>query len=130
MLARTALATDSVWPPANELGQVFDYTVPGNPPPIIDATNFDIENQFTINFTATVPNPETFETWNTINYTNNGLMVANAPLSINGVFLSIAPGCGFLFDTQTTNVNDHQMAGTFYNPGSIRVNSQMTSRPC
>jgi hypothetical protein len=123
MLARTALATDSVWPPANELGQVFDYTVPGNPPPIIDATNFDIENQFTINFTATVPNPETFETWNTINYTNNGLMVANAPLSINGVFLSIAPGCGFLFDTQTTNVNDHQMAGTFYNPGSIRVNS-------
>ena len=38
MLARTALATDSVWPPANELGQVFDYTVPGNPPPIIDAT--------------------------------------------------------------------------------------------
>jgi len=123
MLARAALATDPIWPPANEIGQVFNYTVPGNPPPMIDATAFDNENQFTINFTAPTANPEIFETWNTINYTNNGLMIANAPLSTNGIFLSIAPGCGYLFDTQTTNVIDHQMAGTFYNPGTIRVNS-------
>jgi hypothetical protein len=123
VLARTALATDPIWPPAGEIGQVFNYTVPGTPPPNIDATTFDNENQFTINFTAATANPEIFETWNTINYTNNGLMIANAPLSTNGIFLTIAPGCGYLFDTQTTNVIDHQMAGTFYNPGTIRVNS-------
>ena len=34
-----------------------------------------------------------------------------------------SPGCGFIFDTQTTNVIPRQMAGTFYNPGTIRVNS-------
>src|ERR1035437_3966580 len=123
LLARPALATDALWPPADQLGQVFNYTVPGNPPPMIDATAFDNENQFTINFQAPTANPEIFETWNTVNYTNNGLMVANSPVSTTGIFLSIAPGCGFLFDTQTTNVIPRKLAGTFYNPGTIRVNS-------
>ena len=123
LLARPALATDASWPPAGQLGQVFNYTVPGNPPPTIDATNFDNENQFTINFSLFTANPEIFETLNTVNYTNNGLMVASAPLSTTGIFLSEAPGCGFQFDTRTTNVIPQQMAGTFYNPGAIRVNS-------
>lgn len=123
ILARAALATDALWPPADQLDQVFNYTVPGNPPPTIDATAFDIENQFTVNFSATVLNPEFFEPWNTVNYTNNGLMVANAPISITGIFLTFSPGCGFEFDTQTTNANSPQMAGTFYNAGTIRVNS-------
>lgn len=123
LLARPAMATDALWPPADQLGAVFNFSVPGNPPPVIDATAFDNENQFTINFTATTPNPEIFETWNTVNYTNNGLMVANAPLSTNGIILSISPGCGFLFDQQSSSSGFHNMAGTFYNPGQIRVNS-------
>ena len=123
LLARPALATDALWPPADQLGQVFNYTVPGNPPPMIDATAFDNENQFTINFTAATANPEIFETWNTVNYTNNGLMVANSAVSTTGIIFLIAPGCGFLFDTQTTNVIPRKMAGTFYNPGTIRCAS-------
>jgi hypothetical protein len=124
LLARPAMATDPVWPPTSQLGQVFNYTVPGNPPPAIDATNFDNENQFTINFSSFTANPEIFETLNTVNYTNNGLMVANSPVTTNGLFITLNNlGCGFLFDTQTTNVIARQMAGTFYNPGAIRVNS-------
>src|ERR1035437_8589468 len=123
LLARPALATDALWPPADQLGQVFNYTVPGNPPPVIDATAFDNENQFTINFTAATANPEIFETWNTVNYTNKGLMVASSAVSTTGILLSTAPGCGFLFDTQTTNVIPRKMAGTFYNPGTIRCAS-------
>ena len=92
LLAPSAMATDALWPPADQLGQVFNYTVPGNPPPTIDATAFDNENQFTINFTALTANPEIFEPWNTVNYTNNGLMVANSPISTNGVFLTISSG--------------------------------------
>lgn len=123
LLARSAMATDALWPPADQLGQVFNYTIPGNPPPIIDAAAFDNENQFTINASAGVANAEIFKTWNTVNYTNNGLMVANSPISTNGVFISESPGCGFDFDTVTTNVIPERMAGTFYNPGTIRVNS-------
>jgi len=90
---------------------------------VIDAAAFDIENQFSINFSAAVLNPELFETWNTVNYTNNGLMVALAQATSTSVFLFELPGCGFEFDTQTTNANSPQMAGTFYNPGTIRANS-------
>src|SRR5258706_16088949 len=68
LLARPALATDAQWPPADQLGAVFNFTVPGSPPPVIDATTFDNENRFTINYTALTANPEIFETWNTINY--------------------------------------------------------------
>ena len=132
LLARPALATDAIWPPPEQWGQVFDYAVPGNPPPVIDATAFDNENQFNISFAAPnineiVHNPEIFETWNTINYTNNGQMTANNPSETNifflNSFLNSVPGCGFLFDTQTTNVISRKMAGTFYNPGTIRANS-------
>ena len=123
MLVQASQATDAIWPPADQMGQVFNYTVPGNPPPTIDATAFDNENEFTINFSVITANPEIYETWNTINYTNNGLMVANSPVSTNGILLQIAPGCGFLFDTQTTNVISKRMAGSFYNTGDIRANS-------
>jgi hypothetical protein len=122
-LARVALATDALWPPPDQLDQAFNYTVPGNPPPPIDATAFDIENSFTINFDSSALNPELFEPWNTINYTNNGLMVADNAALIDGVILDSDLGCGFDFETQTTNVIPQQMAGTFYNPGTIRANS-------
>ncbi len=124
-LATAALATDPLY--LNTGAPVYNVSIPGNPPPTIDATAFDNEDSFTINFTATTTlamfNAETFETWNTINYTNRGLMVANAPLATNDDILTIAPGCGFQFDTQTTNVIPRTPAGSFYNPGTIRVNS-------
>jgi hypothetical protein len=102
----------------------LNYSVPGNPPPTVDATAFDNENTYTVSFTALTVNPEFYETWNTVNYTNNGTMTVNSPIVTNinsGVFGSA--GCGFKFDTQTTNVIPRQMAGTFYNPGTIRCDS-------
>src|SRR4051812_41310029 len=78
MLVQAGQATDAIWPPADQMGQVFNYTVPSSPPPTIDATTFDNENEFPINFSVITANPEIYETWNTINYTNNGLMVANS----------------------------------------------------
>jgi hypothetical protein len=127
MLVRPALATDAMWPPADQVGAIFNFTVPGNPPPVIDATLFDNQNKFTINFEAVTANPETFETWNTIFYTNNGLMVANAPLSTNGIVLTISPGCGFVFDQQSTSTGFHTQAGTFYSAGDIQVNSVLNN---
>ena len=109
----------------NTLAPVYNVSIPGYPPPTIDATAFDNENSFTINFTQPTINAEMFETWNTVNYTNNGTMIANAALATNGILLSIAPGCGFQFDTQTTNVFPRTQAGSFYNPGTIRVNSAL-----
>lgn len=119
-LARAA-AADALY----ENGAVLDYTVPGNPPPIIDATNFVNNNTFEVSFGSPTINPEIYETWNTLNYTNTGLMVANSALGIDGLFLTLSPGCGFQFDTQTTNVVPRTMAGSFYNPGTIRCNSEI-----
>ena len=118
VLAGTALATDSLY----ENDAVLTYNIPPDPLPNIDATNFVNNNSFTINFLSSALNPEVFETWNTLNYTNTGLMVAS-PLSVNGVLLNLSIGCGFRFDTQTTNQIPRQMASSFYNPGTIRCNS-------
>lgn len=118
-LTGTALATISAY--INNAN--VNYTIPPQVMPTIDATNFINNNDFSINFDAFTINVETFEPWNTVNYTNNGLMVANSAVSTDGIFFSLAPGCGFQFDTQTTNLIPRQMAGTFYNPGTIRANS-------
>ncbi len=85
------------------------YVVPGPPsPPNIDATAFDNESVFSIDFDASVPNAEQYETENTVYYTNNGTMIANT--------IDFA-GTGFIFDDQTNGL--HLMAGTFYNAGDI-----------
>jgi hypothetical protein len=107
---------------------VLNYLISGSPPPLVDATAFDNENFYGVSFTVFTANPVFYETWNTVNYTNNGTMVVNSPIvtnNINGIiFISqSSPGCGFRFDTQTTNVIPRQMAGTFYNPGTIRCDS-------
>ncbi len=68
---------------------------------------------------------------NTINYTNNGLMVVNAPsptnsVATNGAIIigaNLTFGSGFQFDLQTTNLISHAMAGTFYNNQEIRCDS-------
>jgi len=118
VLAGAALATDSLY----ENDAVLNYNIPPDPLPNIDATNFVNNSSFTINFLSSALNPELFETWNTLNYTNTGLMVAS-PLSVNGVLLNLSIGCGFRFDTQTTNQVPRQMASSFYNPGTIRCAS-------
>lgn len=123
-LTQTVLGTDPIWPPADQLEQSFEFNLPNNPPPQIDATIFDIENQFRVDFEVYQPNPSIYEPNNTLFYTNNGTMIANSPTVTNG-FLTylVSLGCGFQFDDQTTNVIPHQMADTFYNPGAIRCDS-------
>src|ERR1039458_10400413 len=78
LLARAALGTEALY----ENDGTVDYNgAPGTYPPQIDATNFVNNTTFTIN-------TELYETWNTINYTNNGLMSSDV---------------GFWFDTQPTS---------------------------
>jgi hypothetical protein len=119
MLAHAVLADDTEYQNPNYA--VLNYIIPGNPPPQINATIFDNEGTFNVTFEVYSPNPAFFETWNTLNYTNNGLMTANAPGA--GSAYGTSAGAGFWFDQQTTNRMPHSMAGTFYNPGTVRCNS-------
>jgi hypothetical protein len=93
LLARAALGTDALY--END-GIVFYNGAPHTYPPLIDAINFVNNGTFTINTVL-------YETWNTINYTNNSLMSSDV---------------GFRFDTQTTG-GSRLMAGSFYNPGEV-----------
>ena len=70
-------------------------------------------------------NIETFESEDTVNYTNAGTMLTTSTIVTNGggIILAINPGCGFNFDTYNTQSGLEQMAGNFYNAGSIRANS-------
>ena len=102
----------------------LNYFIPGNPPPVIDATNFDNESVFAVTYNNYAPTPQLFETWNTLAYTNNGTMIVNSPIITDGNLNYVLNfGCGFRFDTQTTNVIPRVMADTFYNPGTIRCDS-------
>ena len=127
MLVSAAQAAD----PLYENDAVLNYTVPPQNLPAIDATNFLNNNWFQIAFTTTKGglngNAETFETEDTVNFTNIGTMVATSSILTNGsnLILSLNPGCGFNFDTYNTQSGLEQMAGSFYNPGSIRANSQV-----
>jgi hypothetical protein len=77
-------------------------------PPAIDATNFVNNSYFVINFTTIAFGTELFETSDTLNYTNNGFMVANT---------------GFQFDTQSSTTGARRRAANFFNPGSISCGS-------
>ncbi len=125
LLARAVLATD----PLYQNYAVLNYNVGGlnpAPPPQINAAIFDNENTFNVNYFVYSPNPAFYETWNTVNYTNNGTMTVNAPIlvSIPGGYVmeGVTFGCGFKFDKQPTT-GGRTMAGMFYNPGTIRCNS-------
>jgi hypothetical protein len=123
-LASTASA-DTLY--ENDGSQIFTIT-PNNTPPNIHATNFLNNGQFQIDFTSETINPELFETWDTLNYTNNGLMVAESPFGVEVVdelFLSLTPGCGFQFDDRPTATSLHLPSSSFYNPGTIRCNSEI-----
>jgi hypothetical protein len=115
MLAHAALATG----PLYQNDAVLNYTVPGNPPPNIDATNFVNNNWFSVVFSTYTFGTEFYEPWNTVNYTNNGFM------SVDSGYPLVSPG--FQFDTLTTNVMPHRMAGSFYNDGTISCGALASS---
>ncbi|MGO8743817.1 MAG: hypothetical protein ACLQUR_15645 [Limisphaerales bacterium] len=94
LLARAALGTDALY----ENDAIITYPGTVSYPPTIDATNFVNTGTFSINDLS-----EPYETWNTINYTNSGLMSSDV---------------GFVFDTQTTG-GSHLMAGSFYNANEV-----------
>jgi hypothetical protein len=124
-------ATASATVPIYQNFSALTFTVPGNPPPPIDASNFDNENQFNISFESFSLNAQFYEPMNTVNYTNKssgintGLMTVNSPFIVTNGFVTDFNeiGAGFQFDTQTTNTIPHREAGTFYNAGEIRCDS-------
>ena len=107
LLARAALGTDALY----QNDGFVDYEgASGTYPPAIDAVNFVNNGSFAINwnfinYTTASPDNYLYETWNTVNYTNNRLMSSDI---------------GFVFDTQTSDVIPRRMAGTFYNPGEVQ----------
>jgi hypothetical protein len=81
---------------------------PPQVPPQIDATNFVNNNFFSINFTSFTENGQNYQTANTRNFTNNGLMIGNS---------------GYQFDTGPTGAGQRRMAANFVNRGLISVGS-------
>jgi hypothetical protein len=117
VLGQAALATI----PLYQNKDFLEYTIPGTPPPQIDAKAFDNENIFTINYATFNPGTPYYETMNTLFYTNSGTMIANSPNNLFSVTLLTLGlqnfGCGYNFDLQNSG---RQWADTFYNPGTIR----------
>ena len=107
VLAHMAPATDIGGP--SDPNAVYTYTDPPQVIPNFDCTSFVINNSFTINYQTLSTFTLYFEPWNTVNYTNNGVMTDNT---------------GFKFDTQLSSNSQHVMAGTFYNAGHITAGSQ------
>ena len=104
-LSRPALAASAAY--TNSSG--INYPVSPSSPPVIDATNFINNNQFIINFTTLSLVQPFYETWDTLNYTNRSLMMANT---------------GFQFDDQSSVTSGlRTMSGTFYNQGTISCGS-------
>ena len=100
------------------------YSIPGNPPPQIDARSFfnDGGGVFTINYNSDNPGALFYETMDTLYYTNTGVMIANSPTAVFTTSLLVLSsqdfGFGYKFDLQTSSGN--YWADTFYNPGTIR----------
>ncbi len=126
LLAPAALATI----PLYENDAVLNYSVPGSPPPNIDATNFVNNNSFSVvldnvSYIVTI---DYYEPWNVRNYTNIGYMSVSTDIPLTffpnpGLYDGVIPT--FQFDTQTTNVIPHQMANSFYNSGEIDSGGQL-----
>ncbi len=78
-------------------------------PPVIDATNFVNTGTFIINFTTISITQPFYETSDTYNFTNTGVMMANS---------------GFRFDTRFSGfAGQRTMAANFYNQGTINAGS-------
>ena len=105
VLAPAVQATQPVY----EVDESVSYVIPPDNLPPIDATTFFVD-QATL-FSVAYATPTAFETYNTLNYTNYGTIIANT---------------AFAFDTQTTNAfgaTEHLMASNFDNPGEILCGS-------
>ena len=106
--------------------QDSSYTIPGNPPPIIDATNFENDHLFSVSYsTYQTMTALPYEFKNVVNYTNgeNGTMTFNSPLSTNGFIFLNTYGLVAKFNTWRPALNNSFPAGTFFNQGTIRVDS-------
>ena len=103
-IAQLARAADSLY----QNDAVINY--PGNvsAPPVIDATNFVNTGTFIINFTTLGITQPFYETSDTVNYTNTGLMMANT---------------GFRFDNQPSSTGTRTASGSFYNTGMVSCGS-------
>jgi hypothetical protein len=89
-------------------GATVSYPGTETHPPMIDATNFVNSGTFLINFTAISTTQPFYETYDTLNYTNTGLMMANS---------------GFQFDRQSTSTGLRTPASSFFNQGTISCGS-------
>jgi len=125
LLARAAVAQV----PAQLYQNLTDnyYYSPGSPVlPNIQATNFDNEALFSINYSTpyTSKPVQTFEPNYVLNYTNgeNGVMTINNPVDINSLILNVY-SVTFQFD-QGQNT-DGAPAGSFFNQGTIRCDSSI-----
>jgi len=126
VFACAGLASDALF----QNDTVLTYAIPPEILPTINATNFVNNNTFDLTFNAAFQgfNAETFEPGDTMNYTNNGLMVATSSILTNfggNLFLALdfSPGCGFTFDHYSTQTGLRSPASSFYNAGTIRANS-------
>jgi len=101
---------------------VLIYTIPGAPPPQIDALAFDNENTFIIHNNTFNPATPYYQTMNTLFYTNTGVMQANTEAlftTLSGLLTLPGQNYGLGFNFDLYNGNSHQWADTFYNPGTI-----------
>lgn len=128
LLAQLASATDDLYQNTDASYYYVYYSqVSYNPPPTIDATNFDNESIFSVSWENYAPYPVLYKTHDTLNFTNESRaqMIANSPPATNGALVNFVNsfGSGFQFDLYTTNLNPDAMAGTVYNAGDIRCDS-------
>ncbi len=118
--ALPAVATDPLF---QNLSDAY-YVVPENPPPMIDATAFDNESVFSISYHSypSATRLLTFEPRNTLFYTNgdSGQMIFNGQNLSNSI---ITYGIVARFNNYSTLLKDDLMADTFFNQGTIRVDS-------
>lgn len=84
---------------------------PPDIPPQVDATNFVNNNYFSINFTNLFF-PQLYETDNTLNFTNNGIMIANTGFRFN-----------WFGKTNISGMKGRRMAANFENTGTISSGS-------
>ena len=88
---------------------VVNYPLNTVNPPVIDATNFVNNSSFIINFTTLfLYVPPFYETSDTLNYTNNALIMGNF---------------GFRFDHQNATNGERSPSSVFYNNGVVSVGS-------
>jgi hypothetical protein len=104
-LARPALAAADAYVIPNN--GIVSYPGTESYPPVIDATNFINNGTFIINFTA-LSDVQLYETSDTLNYTNGGVMMANT---------------GFNFDNQSSSTGARTMSASFTNSGLVSCGS-------